>query len=131
MTMQRIGAYPTVEEAIHAANNLELKGYKAANIVIFTNKRSQEDIKKYTDVNINHDITEQDENDSLIDKVKTLFTDSESDEEERSNYEKLVNLGFSEKQATKWTAELEAGSTMIFADDEIRMGHPISQPEIQ
>ncbi|MGM8213129.1 general stress protein [Virgibacillus sp. W0430] len=124
MTIQQIGVFSTEDKAIHVANNLELKGYKAANITIFTNNSSPNELNKYTDVNIKSDLPSPKKDHTLMEKIKAIFSDSKDDDQAINNYEMLVQLGFSEEEATKWITELEAGNVLVVADDDIRMGHP-------
>lgn len=132
MSMQRIGAFSTEMDAIHAANNLELKGFKADNIIIFTKNSSPKKMKQYTDVHVHSDYhPHRNEDRSLLNKMKTTFTNSEQEEETLNNYEKLIKLGFSKTEATKFMSELQTGYTLIIADDDdIRMGHPTPQTEV-
>lgn len=121
MTRQIFGSFDTRDEAIKTVNGLELKGYKAKNITIFANDDNTTDLAKQTDVNVESSIVETDSEPSFMDKVKRVFM-----KESGSHpylHDNLLESGISDKQAAKYTNEIESGKILVIADDELRMGH--------
>lgn len=121
MTEKVYGRFLSEEEAVHAVSNLELKGYKAKNITIFTNLSNPTKLEKHTDVKVESGIDQPAHNDSFMDKVKkVLLNEPDSDLDIR---EKLTSRGVLEDEVDKCIADVEAGYVLVILDDELRMGH--------
>lgn len=121
MTRQIFGSFDTKDEAINIVNSLELKGYKAKNILIFANDDNTGELAKRTDVNVESSIVETESESSFADKLKKIFMNDSGSHPYL--HEKLNYAGISDKQAEKYVEDIEAGKILVLADDELRMGH--------
>lgn len=125
MTVQIIGKYQSVTDAVKASSNLELKGFKAKNILMLTNHHPDE-LTDLTDVNIASSLPIDETNITFFDKVKKRFT--KQSDRTLDLHERLIRFGVSEEQAAEYIADVESGKTVVIADDELKMGHdPIAR----
>lgn len=120
IAIQIIGKYPDVTKAVKVASGLELKGFKARHILIITN-HSSEALKKLTDVEVVSNIPPEENEVTLFEKFKQQFLKHSDDTLDLK--EKLLRFGVLEELATKYIADVEAGKTVVIADDELKMGH--------
>lgn len=115
------GAFHFREDVVSKVSTLELKGLKAENITILTNKKNADALKNRTDVNVENNSSESVKNDSFIDKVKKAVKNEQSSSPDI--HDKLVGLGVSRNQAAKYLEAIEVGKTIVVADDQLRMGN--------
>ncbi|UJL47468.1 general stress protein [Virgibacillus sp. NKC19-16] len=123
MAKEIIGSYPSKDEAVNVVERLELKGFVAKNITIFANSDHKKEMEKRTDVKVKSDATENEDDESFMDKVKKVFTGNSVTDSHIELHEKLVNAGVSEHQAQKYSDEIESGNILVVADDELKMGN--------
>jgi hypothetical protein len=124
MTIQIIGKYQSMIDAANVANGLELKGFKARNILILTNQHPKE-LEAHTDVNIASSLQQiEDENETtptFFDKLKKRM--AKHNNHTLDMHDRLIEFGVSEEQAVRYIADVESGKTVVIADDELKMGH--------
>ncbi|MEC5423818.1 general stress protein [Virgibacillus sp. C22-A2] len=121
MGKEIFGPYQSKDDAINSVNGLELKGYKADSITIFTNQRHTKELKQRTDVKVESSISENGEENSPLDKLKRIFTNDSGSHPHL--HDKLLNSSISDKQAKKYVDAIESGEILIIADNQLRMGH--------
>ncbi|MFB4166940.1 general stress protein [Virgibacillus sp. JSM 102003] len=121
MANEIFGPFHSKEDAIKKVSVLELKGLKAENITVFTNKENTDELEERTDVDVENNATEDDEKGSFIDKIKKVMLNSQ--DSGLNVHEKLVQLGVSDKQATKYVDAIESGEILVIADDKLKMGN--------
>jgi len=127
MTEKVYGRFLSEEEAVHAVSNLELKGYKAKNITIFTNLSNPSKLEKHTDVKVESSVDQSADNDSFMDKIKKVFVNEP--DRDLDIHEKLTSRGIPEDEIDKCIADVEAGYVLVVINDELRMGHtPPAKP---
>ena len=120
MTIQIIGKYQSVIDAVKVASGLELKGFKAKNILILTNHKHGE-LKDLTDVGVASNRPDEEKPETFLTKVKRrLFNPLDQTVD---LHEKLVQFGVSAEDATTYIEDVESGKTLVIADDELKMGH--------
>ncbi|MFA1819828.1 general stress protein [Virgibacillus oceani] len=115
------GPYESTDEVRKMVTTLELKGYKSSNISLFTHEDHTEDLIKNTDVNVESEADDQNNQPTFMEKMQSLFsnnTDSHS-----TLHEKLTEGNISEKQAEKFIEAIEDGEIVIIADNQLRMGN--------
>lgn len=121
MANEIFGPFHSKEDTVKKVSVLELKGLKAENITIFTNKENTDELEDRTDVDVENNATEDDEKDSFTDKIKKVILNSQ--DSNLNIHEKLVQLGVSDKQASKYVDAIESGEILVIADDELKMGN--------
>ncbi|SDQ82524.1 general stress protein [Virgibacillus salinus] len=121
MANEIFGPFHSKEDAIKKVSVLELKGLKAENITIFTNKENTAELEDRTDVDVENNAIEDDGKDSFIDKIKKVMLNSQYSG--LNIHEKLVQLGVSDKQASMYVDAIESGEILVIADDELKMGN--------
>ncbi|MGP4106429.1 general stress protein [Virgibacillus sp. L01] len=121
MANEIFGPFHSKEDAIKKVSVLELKGLKAENITVFTNKENTDELEERTDVYVENNATEDDRNDSFTDKIKKVILNSQ--DSGLNIHEKLVQLGVSDKQASIYVDAIESGEILVIADDELKMGN--------
>ncbi|SEQ36486.1 Heat induced stress protein YflT [Virgibacillus subterraneus] len=121
MANEIFGPFHSKEDAIKKVSVLELKGLKAENITIFTNKENTAELEDRTDVDVENNAIEDDGKDSFIDKIKKVMLNSQ--DSSLNIHEKLVQLGVSDKQASMYVDAIESGEILVIADDELKMGN--------
>ena len=120
MTKLIIGSYHSEDDAVNAVAVYELKGHLAKNIIILTNQNNINEIKKQTDVEVKSNAPNSEEDSSLTDKIKKIFTYHSNIE--LDTREKLIEFGLSPEDASKCMTEVNSGKIVVLADDELRMG---------
>ncbi|GAB3061231.1 general stress protein [Virgibacillus ainsalahensis] len=123
MGQEVFGPFSARDEAVNLVNSLELKGYSAQNITVFTHRNDTSDMKKHTDVNVESNVTEEKREESFTDKVKKIFFNDNTEDTDSDIYDKLMDLGMSDQQASKYIEEIESGKILVIADDTLKMGH--------
>ncbi|MBP1947472.1 general stress protein [Virgibacillus litoralis] len=121
MANEIFGPFYSKEDAIKKVSVLELKGLKAENITIFTNKENTDELEDRTDVDVENNAIEDDEKDSFLDKIKKVMLNSQ--DSGLNIHEKLVQLGVSDKQASMYVDAIESGEILVIANDELKMGN--------
>jgi hypothetical protein len=127
MPFKVYGCFLTEEEAVHAVDSLELKGYRSRNITIFTNLSNPQRLEKHTDVKVESSLAEPPEKSTFMDKVRKVFI--HNTDEYMNIYDKLTSRGIPKEEAKKCIADVEAGYILVIADDALRMGHAPQAPE--
>lgn len=125
IALQIIGKYHDVNEVVNVASGLELKGFKARNILIITNQ-NPEPLRKLTDVKVVSNIPSEEKELTLFDKFKQPFLKQSEDSLDLK--EKLMRFGVLEELVTTYLTDIEAGKTVVIADDELKMGHVGDSP---
>ncbi|WP_188456288.1 general stress protein [Virgibacillus oceani] len=118
MTNQIFGPYHSIEKAVAAVNILELKGYKASNITIFSSENKAVELDEQTDVNVEGESTN---NESFRDKITSIFNKDITPD--YNIHDKLMDYGLSNKQSEKYMERIESGEVLVIVDDELRMGN--------
>lgn len=115
-----VGSYRTKEEAVKAINVYELQGHEAKNIIALTNEERKDSLEKLTDVAVTDDSEDENEDPTITDRLKNLFTNQTN--LELNTIDSLVEYGLSKEEATCCLADLNDGMIVVLADDELRMG---------
>lgn len=118
MVKRVFGSYATEEEAVKAVKELQEKGYKAEDLLLLGNRDTQEVLEEKTDVEIKTSPISNGNGDSLIDKIKLVFTQETGRKDVEKTKDKLAESGLSEKQAARYAEDVENGMVLIAADEE-------------
>lgn len=131
MTKRIFDSYPSEEEALAAVTDLQTKGYKAEDLVLLSNKRTQAALEDRTDVEVKSS-SDGKGGDSFLDKIRRVFTQEEETEENPDTKKRLVEAGLSEEQAIRYAAEVDDGHILIAADEESSGSaiKPLSDPNL-
>src|SRR5699024_10922246 len=116
MTEKVYGRFLSEEEAVYTVSNLELKGYKAKNITIFTNLSNPSKLEKHTDVKVESCVDQPTHNNSFMDKIKKVFVNEPN--RDLDIHEKLTSRGIPENEVDKCIADVEAGYVLVVVNDE-------------
>lgn len=115
-----VGSYPTKEEAVKAITVYELQGHEAKNIIALTSGKRKESLEKLTDVAVKSDSAEDEDQLTIAERFKNLFTNNT--DLELDTHDKLLDYGLSAEDAVRCMDDLNAGMIVVLADDELRMG---------
>jgi len=115
-----VGSYPTKEEAVKAITVYELQGHEAKNIIALTSEKRKESLEKLTDVAVKSDSAEDEDQLTIAERFKNLFTNNT--DLELDTHDKLLDYGLSAEDAVRCMDDLNAGMIVVLADDELRMG---------
>ncbi|GAB3057292.1 general stress protein [Virgibacillus ainsalahensis] len=111
MTKEIKGAYRTEEEAVEAANDLRIQGYREGEITIVTNSRKSKKIKHETDVPVEKGISQKQDGESFMDKVDRLFAD-----ETTNPLDQLMELGINKEEAQLHQGNMKSGFYLILTE---------------
>jgi|SRR5690625_2120073 len=115
-----VGSYSTKEEAVKAITVYELQGHEAKNIIALTSGKRKESLEKLTDVAVKSDSAEDEDQLTIAERFKNLFTNNT--DLELDTHDKLLDYGLSAEDAVRCMDDLNAGMIVVLADDELRMG---------
>lgn len=115
-----VGSYLTKEDAAKAISIYELQGHEANNIIALTNEEHKDSLDKLTDVTVKSDSPADNDQLTITDKIKDIFTANAS--LELDTHDKLIEYGLSEDDATRCMKDVKLGKIVVLADDELRMG---------
>lgn len=115
-----VGSYSTKEEAVKAITVYELQGHEAKNIIALTSEKRKESLEKLTDVAVKSDSAEDEDQLTIAERFKNLFTNNT--DLELDTHDKLLDYGLSAEDAVRCMDDLNAGMIVVLADDELRMG---------
>lgn len=122
MTKYIYGSYLSEDEAIKAADGLELKGLKAKDITILSNQSTVKELTKRTDVNVQTTSAKSNQNDPIMSKIRKTFNKGQSSDP--NLYTRLINLGITPEIAQECVDDVNSGKVlMIVDDDDLRMGN--------
>lgn len=122
MAIQILGTYPSEQEAITSVEVHALAGLREDNITLFANTENAKSLENHTQVTVKANQPMEDEADSSwMDKIKDMFSNDE--DFDLHSEEQLRDFGLTSDEASKCLEAVEAGKIVVFADDEIRMGH--------
>src|SRR5699024_6567249 len=99
-----------------------LAGLRADNTTLFANTENAKPLENHTQDTVKANQPLEDEADSSgMDKIKDMLSNDE--DLDLHSEEQVRDYGLTSDDASKCLEDVEAGKIVVFADDEIRMGH--------
>src|SRR5699024_12791862 len=99
-----------------------LAGHHERNMTVCANTENGKSLENHRQVTVKANQPMEDEADSSwMDKITDMFSNDE--DFDLQSEEQLRDFGLTSDEASKCLEAVEAGKIVVFADDEIRMGH--------
>ena len=114
--MERIveGTYTSADEAVKAVERLLAEGYLAEELLIITDEKHEDELEDLTSVDVESVEEEEEENESLWDKIKETFNMGDYTKDSESNT--LVEHGVDAEKAEHFSESLENHEIIILTN---------------